>query len=184
MEVNLPAIVAEVTERFLAYEAALVAGDAERLDADFWSSELTVRYGVNECLYGAEAIAEWLGERPLLLVLDNFEQLLDGAPFVVELLGATPGLAVLATSRAPLRLSGEHEYPVPPLPLHEAVELFAARARAVDPRFELTEDRAGSVAAICTRLDGLPLALELAAARSKLLPPGRWSGGSNARWSC
>src|SRR6185312_2625123 len=118
-----------------------------------------------------EAIAEWLGERPLLLVLDNFEQLLDGAPFVAELLGATPGLAVLATSRAPLRLSGEHEYPVPPLPLHEAVELFAARARAVDPRFELTEDRAGSVAAICTRLDGLPLALELAAARSKLLPP-------------
>jgi predicted ATPase/DNA-binding SARP family transcriptional activator len=119
----------------------------------------------------AEAIAEWLGKRPLLLILDNFEQLLDGAPFVAELLGATRGLAVLATSRAPLRLSGEHEYPVPPLPLHEAVELFAARARAVDPRFELTEDRAGSVAEICTRLDGLPLALELAAARSKLLPP-------------
>jgi DNA-binding SARP family transcriptional activator len=78
----------------------------------------------------AEAIAEWLGERPLLLVLDNFEQLLDGAPFVAELLGATRGLAVLATSRAPLRLSGEHEYPVPPLPLHEAVELFAAPARS------------------------------------------------------
>jgi predicted ATPase len=132
----------------------------------------------------AEAIAEWLGERPPLLVLDNFEQLLDGAPFVAELLGATRGLAVLATSRAPLRLSGEHEYPVPPLPLHEAVELFPARARAVDPRFELTEDRAGSVAEICTRLDGLPLALELAAARSKLLPPRRWSGGSSARWSC
>jgi predicted ATPase/DNA-binding SARP family transcriptional activator len=119
----------------------------------------------------AQAIAEWLGKRRLLLVLDNFEQLLDGAPFVAELLGATPGLAVLATSRAPLRLSGEHEYPVPPLPLHEAVELFAARARAVDPRFALTEDRTDSVAEICTRLDGLPLALELAAARSKLLPP-------------
>ncbi len=119
----------------------------------------------------AEAIAEWLGERALLLVLDNFEQLLAGAPFVAELLAATPRLAVLATSRAPLRLSGEHEYPVPPLPLREAVELFAARARAVDPRFELTEDRSGSVAEICRRLDGLPLALELAAARSKLLPP-------------
>jgi hypothetical protein len=64
MEVNVPAVVAEVTERFLAYEAALVAGEAERLDADFWSSELTVRYGVNECLYGAEAIAEWRRTAP------------------------------------------------------------------------------------------------------------------------
>ncbi|MDX6503393.1 MAG: hypothetical protein QOE29_518 [Gaiellaceae bacterium] len=64
MDVNLPAVVAEVTERFNAYEQALVAGDAERLDADFWSSELTVRYGVNECLYGAEAIAEWRRTAP------------------------------------------------------------------------------------------------------------------------
>jgi predicted ATPase/DNA-binding SARP family transcriptional activator len=118
-----------------------------------------------------EAVAEWLGSRRLLLVLDNFEQLLEGARVVAELLAAAPGLAVLATSRAPLRLSAEHEYPVPPLPLREAVELFAARARAVDPRFELSGDHAGSVAEICTRLDGLPLALELAAARSKLLPP-------------
>jgi predicted ATPase/DNA-binding SARP family transcriptional activator len=119
----------------------------------------------------AETIAERLGERRLLLVLDNFEQLLGGAPFVAELLAAAPRLAVLATSRASLRLSGEHEYPVPPLALHEAVELFAARAKAVDPRFTLTEERSGSVAEICRRLDGLPLALELAAARSKLLAP-------------
>jgi predicted ATPase/DNA-binding SARP family transcriptional activator len=119
----------------------------------------------------AAAIAERLGERRLLLILDNFEQLLEGAPFVAELLAAAPTVSVLATSRASLRLSAEHEYPVPPLPQREAVELFAARARAVDPGFALTEERSGSVAEICRRLDGLPLALELAAARSKLLPP-------------
>jgi predicted ATPase len=119
----------------------------------------------------AEAIAAWAGERRFLLVLDNFEQLLDGAPFVAELLAAAPTVAVLATSRASLRLSAEHEYPVPPLPLREAVELFAARAGAVDPGFALTEERSDSIAQICKRLDGLPLALELAAARSKLLPP-------------
>jgi predicted ATPase/DNA-binding SARP family transcriptional activator len=118
-----------------------------------------------------EAIATRLGDDRLLLVLDNFEQLLAGAPFVATLLAASPGLVVLATSRAPLRLSGEHEYPVPPLPLQEAVELFAARAHAVDPHFELSAERAGTVAEICTRLDGLPLALELAAARVKLLTP-------------
>jgi predicted ATPase len=123
-----------------------------------------------------ETIAERLGDGRLLLVLDNFEQLLSGAPFVAALMAAAPALIVLATSRAPLRLSGEHEYPVPPLPLREAVELFAARARAVDPAFELTEDRAGSVEAICTRLDGLPLALELAAARSKVLTPEVMAG--------
>jgi len=119
----------------------------------------------------AGAIAARLGGGRLLLVLDNFEQLIAGAPFVAELLAAAPGLAVLATSRASLRLTAEHEYPVPPLPLREAVELFAARARAVDPGFELAGDREETVARICTRLDGLPLALELAAARSKLLPP-------------
>ena len=120
----------------------------------------------------AETIAERLGPQSLLLVLDNFEQLLDAAPFVAELLSAASGLRVLATSRAPLRLSGEHEYPVPPLPPNDAVALFAARARAVDPNFALTE----SVAVICERLDGLPLAVELAAARSKLLPPDAMAG--------
>jgi predicted ATPase/DNA-binding SARP family transcriptional activator len=124
----------------------------------------------------AAAIADRLGSRRLLLVLDNFEQLLAGAPLVAELLAAVPELLVLATSRAPLRLSGEHEYPVPTLPLHEAVQLFAARARAVDPAFELAGERAESVEQICARLDGLPLALELAAARSKLLPPETMAG--------
>jgi predicted ATPase len=122
-------------------------------------------------LQGDEAIAERIGSQSLLLVLDNFEQLLDAAPFVAELLAGAPGLRILATSRAPLRLSAEQEYPVPPLPRDDAVHLFAARARAVDPAFELTEVRVQSIAEICTRLDGLPLALELAAARTKLLPP-------------
>ena len=66
MDVNIPEVVADVTERFHAYEQALMAADADRLDADFWSSELTVRYGVNECLYGAEAIAEWRRTAPVI----------------------------------------------------------------------------------------------------------------------
>lgn len=119
-----------------------------------------------------ETIAERLGSQSLLLVLDNFEQLLDAAPFVAELLAGAPGLRVLATSRAPLRLSAEHEYPVPTLPPEDAVTLFAARARAVDPSFMVSD----SVELICERLDGLPLALELAAARSKLLPPEMMAG--------
>ena len=130
------------------------------------------------------AIAEDLRGRAGLLVLDNFEQLLPSAVRVAELLADAPRLLVLVTSRAPLRLSWEHEYPVPPLSPpdersagftelagNDAVRLFAARAGAVDPGFELTERAAEAVAAICRRLDGLPLAIELAAARSKLLPP-------------
>ena len=125
-----------------------------------------------------------LRERRMLLVLDNFEQLLSAAPFVGELLAAAPRLWVLATSRAPLRLAAEREYPVPPfdtpdagLPFEtlvqtDALRLFAARARAVDPSFELDTAGARDVARVCGRLDGLPLAIELAAARSKLLTPG------------
>ena len=119
----------------------------------------------------------------MLLVLDNFEQLLAAAPFVGELLAAAPRVLVLATSRAPLRLAAEHEYPVPPfaapdaeLPFEalvqtDALRLFTARAHAVDPGFELDAASAPEVARLCTRLDGLPLAIELAAARSKLLAP-------------
>jgi predicted ATPase/DNA-binding SARP family transcriptional activator len=131
----------------------------------------------------AEEVIEHLRERRLLLVLDNFEQLLPAAPFVGELLAAAPRLWVLATSRAPLRLAAEREYPVPPfeapdagLPFEalvktDALRLFAARARAVDPGFELDTATAPDIARVCARLDGLPLAIELAAARSKLLAP-------------
>ena len=131
----------------------------------------------------AESVTEHLREQRLLLVLDNFEQLLPAAPFVGELLAAAPRLWILTTSRAPLRLAAEREYPVPPfdapdadLPFEtlvkaDAVRLFAARAQAVDPGFELDLASAQEVARVCRRLDGLPLAIELAAARAKLLAP-------------
>ena len=125
-----------------------------------------------------------LGHAEMLLVLDNFEHLLEAARLVFVLLTACPRLTVLTTSRAPLHLSGEREFPVLPLPLPDpavmapaqiadapAVRLFVERAVAVDPRFTLTDDNAASISAICARLDGLPLAIELAAARSKLLSP-------------
>jgi predicted ATPase len=132
-----------------------------------------------------ETLKDYLSERRLLLLLDNFEQVLGAAPAVTELLAGAPGLKVLATSRAPLGLYGEHEFPVPPLTLpdlrhppplerltqYEAVGLFVERARALKPDFKVTNESAPAVAEICVRLDGLPLAIELAAARIKMLPP-------------
>jgi predicted ATPase/class 3 adenylate cyclase len=132
-----------------------------------------------------EALEAYLRDRQLLLVLDNFEQLLDAAPLVAELLATAPGIKALVTSRAVLRLRAEHDYPVPPLELpdltdrlnvqsvasFEAVVLFVQRARAAKHDFGLTERNVAAVAAICVRLEGLPLAIELAAARVKLLPP-------------
>jgi predicted ATPase len=137
-----------------------------------------------------EAVGEFLREKRLLLVLDNLEQLLPDVELVARLLAAAPRLLVLATSRSPLRLAGEHAYPVPPLPLpatardasfeelaaNEAVALFVARARAADPAFELNDENARAVADVCGRLDGLPLAIELAAARAKLLHPSSIGG--------
>jgi predicted ATPase/class 3 adenylate cyclase len=117
-----------------------------------------------------EALAEFLGEKRILLVVDNVEQVVASAPELARLLAACRRLEVLATSREPLRLSGEQEYPVPPLSTAESVELFAERARAVRPGFDLDGNRS-TVAEICVRLDGLPLAIELAASRVKLLPP-------------
>lgn len=131
---------------------------------------------------GADVL-EHLHDRSLLLVLDNLEQLGPATSPIARLLGAAPRLRVLATSRVPLRLSGEHEYPVPPLTApgerltfeelvaNDAVRLFAARAQAVDPSFALSDENVESVGAICRRLDGLPLAIELAAARTKVLAP-------------
>jgi predicted ATPase/class 3 adenylate cyclase len=132
-----------------------------------------------------ESLKDYLRERRMLLLLDNFEQVLGAAPAVTELLAGAPELKVLATSRAPLGLYGEHEFPVPPLSMpdlkrppslerltqYEAVELFVERAQAVKPDFEVTNESAPAVAEICVRLDGLPLAIELAAARIKMLPP-------------
>ncbi len=132
----------------------------------------------------AERVVAWLRERELLLVLDNFEQLLDAAPAVADLLNTCPGLTLLVTSRARLQLSGEHKLPVMPLDLPAAsdhlgladilfapaIRLFVLRAQEVQPTFALTAENASTVMAICARLDGLPLAIELAAARVAHLP--------------
>lgn len=131
------------------------------------------------------ALKAWLRDKELLLILDNFEQVAAAAPCLAELLLAAPRLTLLVTSRKLLSIYGEHEFPVLPLALPEqeewhqpeslahyaAVNLFITRSRAVNPTFTLTRDNAAAVAEICTRLDGLPLALELAAARSKLFTP-------------
>jgi predicted ATPase/class 3 adenylate cyclase len=127
----------------------------------------------------------YLRSRRLLLVLDNFEHVVDASPLVADLLSHCPDIQVLATSRAPLHISGEHELPIPSLELppparalrlddalaSEAVRLFVDRARAVQSHFALTEENAEAIVAICRRLDGLPLAIELAASRVRLLPP-------------
>ena len=132
-----------------------------------------------------EALHAHLREKRFLLVLDNLEHLLEVVPEIVALVEACPGLTVLATSRAPLRVRGEQEYPVGPLGTPDptrspragtiaeipAVGLFVDRAKAASPMFDLTEANAAAVAAICWRLDGLPLALELAAARVRYLGP-------------
>lgn len=145
-------------------------------------------------------LREWLAGKEVLLVLDNFEQVVAAGPIVADLLRDAPGLSVIVTSRAPLRVSGEQEYPVPGLPVppdpsqmsamerarmpagalaldpatlttFEAIKLFIARAGAVRPGFAVTNDNAPAVAAIVARLHGMPLAIELAAARTKLLSP-------------
>jgi predicted ATPase len=124
-------------------------------------------------------------DQPMLLLLDNFEHLVSAAPVIAQLLTTGPKLKIAVTSQAPLHVYGEHEFPVPPLalpdlksipPLEEltrlpAVALFVERAQAVKREFALTKENAPLVAAICARLDGLPLAIELAAARIKLLSP-------------
>ena len=118
-----------------------------------------------------ESLAERLTGRQALLLIDNFEQLAEAAPELSKVLEAAPGLTFLVTSRAALRVSGEQEYPVDPLGSEDAVALFVERAHGVDPRFRLTDENADAVKEIVARLDGLPLAVELAAARTKLLPP-------------
>jgi predicted ATPase/class 3 adenylate cyclase len=133
----------------------------------------------------AERIAGIFAREELLLLLDNFERVVDAAPLVSDLLARAPGLKILTTSRIPLHAYGERELPLPPLPLpdphhvppveqlrqFDAVRLFVERAQAVRPDFAVTNENAPAVAEICHRLDGLPLAIELAAAAVKMLPP-------------
>ncbi|MDR6969823.1 DUF4062 domain-containing protein [Leifsonia shinshuensis] len=112
-----------------------------------------------------------LRDRRILLVLDNFEQVLDAAPLLTGLLAAAPGLALLVTSRALLRVRAEQSYEVGPLAEDSAVNLFVERAHAVKPDFEVTPENAEAVARVCAALDGAPLAIELAAARVRVLSP-------------
>lgn len=118
----------------------------------------------------ADALRRHLEGKQVLLVLDNFEQLLAAAPDVSVLLASAPQVKVIVTSRERLRLAGEHEFALPPLPDEDAVTLFDLRARAAKPSFRVEAHRA-PVLAICRRLDGLPLAVELAAARVKVFQP-------------
>ncbi|MCI0726629.1 MAG: tetratricopeptide repeat protein [Chloroflexi bacterium] len=137
-----------------------------------------------------QALKAFLRSKRLLLVLDNFEQVTAAAPFVTDWLAAAPGVKALVTSRAVLHVYGEHEFPVPPLALpdvnrlptalassfyarYPAVQLFKERARAVQHEFHVTAENAADVAHICAWLDGLPLAIEMAAAQVKWLPPHR-----------
>ena len=118
-----------------------------------------------------EQLAAGLRDSELLLLVDNFEQVLPAAASIARLLDATPKLKIVATSRAPLRVAAEREYAVPPLADEEAAELFISRAQAANANFDLSEQNAAAVAELCARLEGLPLAIELAAARTKLLSP-------------
>jgi predicted ATPase/DNA-binding SARP family transcriptional activator len=144
---------------------------------------LGVRESAGQLL--SESLRRHLVDKQALLLLDNFEQVLAAGPELAELLASAPRLKILVTSRAALRVRGEREFPVPPLavpdlrrlpPLpaltrYPAVALFIQRAVSVRPEFALMPENAAAVAEICCRLDGLPLAIELAAARVKLLPP-------------
>ena len=160
---------------------------------------LTIAQALGMNLPGAQPLLEQLKEqlrdKQLLLVLDNFEHLLDAAPHLAALLAVAPGLTLLVTSRVLLHLSGEQEFLVPALRVPDlehlpdtetlsqiaAVALFIQRAQTVQPDFQLTEMTAPAVAEICVRLDGLPLAIELAAARSKVLQPGALLARLNSR---
>jgi predicted ATPase/class 3 adenylate cyclase len=119
----------------------------------------------------AETLAEQVCDRRLLLVVDNLEHVLESASLFANLLASAPDLRLLATSRERLRVAGEHVFPVPPLAVGEATALFVERARAARPGYEPDEPERSEIAGLCARLDGLPLAIELAAARTTILPP-------------
>ncbi len=178
-------VAARVAERFP--DGVWFVGLGAITDPDLVASAVAEALDVREASDRLilDRLRTFLGEKRLLLLLDNFEHVLEAAPLVAELLGGCAGLTVLATSRARLRVSGEREHAVPPLSVtapgepvavgaaaaSEAVRLFVERGQAVREDFIVSPDNLSTIAQICSRLDGLPLAIELAAARVKILPP-------------
>jgi predicted ATPase/DNA-binding CsgD family transcriptional regulator len=177
-------VVEEIAGRFA--DGAIFVPLAAVTDPELVPAAVARELGIHEAgdLPVLTTLVRLLRERSLLLVLDNLEQVVHAGPAIAELLAACPQLVVLVTSRTALRLSGECEFPVPPLALpdptpgaaadaadSDAIRLFVLRARSVNSEFALTADNAPIIAAICRRLDGLPLAIELAAARAKVLSP-------------
>ncbi len=149
-------------------------GLASITDPELVPTTLADAFGIQH--YGSRSIPELFGDRfrnsgRFLLVIDNFEQVLSAAIPIAEILEACPSMKLMVTTRSCLRIYGEHEFPLPALPSTAAAELFAERAAAVRPGFALTPENAATVEEICSRLNRLPLAIELAAARTKVLSP-------------
>lgn len=180
------AIAAAEASRHLFPDGTISVSLASLTDASLVPPLIAEVLGIREGEQSLESrIADRIHTQTMLLVVDNFEHVINSAPFISTLLQVCPNLTVLATSRESLKIGGEHEVNIAPLNLprmaepitleaaaeYEAVRLFVDRARAVDPSFELTPENIGAVIDICRRVDGLPLAIELAGARIKTLPP-------------
>ena len=175
----------DLRDRFA--DGAFLVALAPVTDPDFVPSAIAQTLGVRETGMRSllDSLADYLREKHLLLLLDNFEHVVAAAPIIASLLETCPHLKIVATSRTPLRVRAERELPIPPLALpvpggaedtgrlsqYAAVELFIQRARDVKPDFQVTNETAPAIAEVCYRLDGLPLAIELAAARIKVLTP-------------
>jgi hypothetical protein len=161
----------------------VVVGFADITDPELTAPVICHALGLAERpeLTPAQRLQGYLRDRELLLVLDNLEQLAPGVMVLGELLAGCPGVRMLVTSRVPLQLSGEQQYEVPVLDHEDAIELFTVRAKAVAPGVRVDRDVAS---AICERLDRLPLAIELAAARTKLFSRGRSLIGSTVGCPC
>ena len=166
------AVAAAIADRFTAgvQFVSLASITDPGLVATALADALEIQQGANRTI--PQLIGDQLqNSGPFLLLLDNFEQVLPAATVVAETLEACPSLKILVTSRSCLRIYGEQEFPVTPLAQNSAIELFVQRAAAVWPDFAITSENAPAVQEICLRLDGLPLAIELAAARTKVLSP-------------
>jgi len=172
----------EVTRALVdRFEHTVFVALAPLVDPELVASTVAASLGVAEVPGRSvdETIADRVGDARLLLVLDNAEHVLDGTLFLAQLLERCPRLSLLVTSRAPLRLTAEHDLPLDPLPAPDAAMLFRARARAVDPAFTADDTM---VDAICERLDNLPLAVELAAVHVKVLSPTKLLAGLDDRF--